>query len=276
MTSRSLTADAFDEVVEMSGSTDPTLAAIAAAIVRTVRTDLDTGEARWREEIEALREELVSSTETIDAALTNARGVEKPMALGEVAHRRSKKDLWALVLLALARELRPRNVLELGTCLGISGAYLASGLLLNGSGRLVTLEGAPALAARAAANLRRLGLEEVEVVPGLFRVTLPGLLERPEPIDLAFIDGHHDEMATQEYFEQLLPHLADDAVVVFDDIRWSDGMTNAWRALCRHPAVRIAVDLDRIGICAVGPCDETRVITLPQLTAMARAEGGQR
>jgi predicted O-methyltransferase YrrM len=249
---------------------DPVARRVGTAVLRTVRDDFDPGERGWITAIESLRAELDASPTLVDTALPNARGVTKPLILGEVAAKRSKKGLWAVVLLALARELRPERTLELGTCVGISGAFLAAGMRLNGGGQLVTLEGAPALAALADEHVRALGLDDVEVVPGLFRDTLAGVLDRTGKLDLAFIDGHHDEEATQVYFEQLLPHLADDAVVVFDDIRWSDGMERAWDALQVHAEVRLAVDLDRIGICVVGRGSRAAV-RLPALTAMAAA-----
>jgi hypothetical protein len=109
----------------------------------------------------------------------------------------------------------------------------------------------------------------VQVVPGLFRNTLDDVLLASGPIGLAFVDGHHDEVATQEYFEQLLPHLEDPAVVVFDDIAWSEGMAAAWQALRRHPAVRLAVDIDKVGVCLVGSGAESLVIELPALSSTA-------
>ncbi|MEX2658822.1 MAG: class I SAM-dependent methyltransferase [Acidimicrobiales bacterium] len=267
-----------DGLVALQRDGDPATRAVGAAVVRTVTGRFDEAEHAWIDAIESLRADLDASTEQVDTALCNTRGVTKPLVVGEVATKRSKKGLWALVLFALVRELRPERMLELGTCLGVSGAYLAAAAALNRAGTLTSLEGAPALAARAQANLDGLGLRGVEVVPGLFRDTLQPVLDRTGPIDLAFVDGHHDEDATQVYFEQLLAHLAAPAVVVFDDIAWSEGMARAWDALAGHAAVRLAVDLDRIGVCIVGSASPGasraagggRRVALPKLTTIAR------
>jgi hypothetical protein len=45
-----------------------------------------------------------------------------------------------LFLYCLARALAPAAVLELGTCLGVSAAYLSAALEANGSGQLVTID----------------------------------------------------------------------------------------------------------------------------------------
>lgn len=112
----------------------------------------------------------------------------------------------------------------MGACLGISGAYQAAALELNGAGKLCTMEGAPAFAQVAIGNWKSLGLSErVSVAIGPFHTTLAAVLATGRPVDFCFIDGHHDEAATMQYFEQVLPCLAPAALLVFDDIRWSRG-----------------------------------------------------
>jgi predicted O-methyltransferase YrrM len=64
-----------------------------------------------------------------------------------------------------------------------------------------------------------------------------------------FIDGHHDEQATWDYFNQIEPALADGAVVVFDDIAWSQGMRRVWRRVAADPRMAHACDLRHLGVC---------------------------
>lgn len=249
---------------------DLTTRQIGAALTATVFDELDVSARTWVGRIERLRADMESSAELIETALPNARGIQKPLELGDVCRRRSKKRPWADFLMLLARTLSPAKVLELGTCLGISSCYLAAGLRSSGGGHLVTLEGAAALAERSRDNLAALGLDDVEVVSGLFANTLSGVLDRCSPVDLAFIDGHHQEEPTLSYFGQVIAHLTTPAVVVFDDIRWSDGMERAWSRLLGHPAVHVAIDLNSIGVCVVGPPRgaPARVHVLPRVRSM--------
>jgi hypothetical protein len=53
------------------------------------------------------------------------------------------------------------------------------------------------------------------------------------------------------YWQALLPHLEPEAIVLFDDIGWSDGMARAWSTIAADPAVSVALDLDGIGACVV-------------------------
>lgn len=267
-----------DALEKLAASPQPTLNAVGTAIADSVLERLDTQEQLLVEALEQLRKRIYESTQEVSISLPNRRGIYKTAPLGEIAQLRSKRPEWTHLLFLLARRLRPARVLELGTCVGISAGYLAAGLHLNASGRLVTLEGAAALADLARRHLDELGLgDRTEVVTGLFSETLAPTLERFNPIDLAFIDGHHDEQATQDYFEELLGVADRPAVVVFDDIAWSDGMVRAWQALMEHPSVGQVVDLNRVGICVVGldgGPDEWRDLdaTLPTVSRMrARA-----
>jgi len=140
----------------------------------------------------------------------------------------------------------------MGTAVGISAAYQAAALKLNGYGTLVTLEGATSLADIAKKNFQHLGLDTVEVIVGRFQDTLPGVLTDRQPVDYAFIDGHHDEQATLAYFEQILPFLAETSLLVFDDIAWSEGMKRAWKTIAQDRRVGVAVDLGPgLGLCVI-------------------------
>lgn len=244
------------ELQQLVDDPDPVRRAVGRAIAGCVQDDQGSDERTWQLIIEELRDRLTASTDDVSVRLRSRRSSDQVAPVGEITRLRSKKLPWAQLLMNLVRQLRPDRVLELGTGVGLSAAYLAAGLRLNGSGALVTIDGAPGLAALSRDNLAQLGFHEVEVLDAMFQEALPGLLERLAPLDLVFVDGHHDEVATQRYFDQLLPALATRAVVVFDDISWSPGMERAWQRLRLHPAVRTVVDLERIGVCVLGPADE--------------------
>lgn len=274
MTAPSAARAGYYEVLKAIGAKSGAIGhELADAVAGSIERNLGPDERWWAAAIESLRREMEASSDTIDTALSNRRGVTKPACIADVCSRRSKKAPWGELLLLLVRNLRPQTVLELGTCLGISGAYMAAGLALNGHGRLVTIEGAPALADKARENLTDLGLRG-EVVAGLFRDTLIEVASELQPVEFALIDGHHDEEATLTYFSQLLPYLDNDAVVVFDDIAWSEGMAQAWMSLRVHERVRMALSLEAIGICLVGNAgapDGASVFELPTVTRMRSA-----
>jgi predicted O-methyltransferase YrrM len=241
------------------------LRAVARAIAATLRNAASAEERSWINRIESLRERLRASTTEIsvtgygagdpglnlsDEVMRKGRVVTR--TIGETCRVGSSRYFWCLLLFKIVRQWRPSVCLELGTSLGISGAYQAAALKLNGAGKLVTLEGADSLAALAAQHFESLGLDNTTVVAGRFQETLDGVLREHGPIDYAFIDGHHDEHATQAYFDTVSRSLTDGAVVAFDDISWSDGMKRAWNAITEHPRVAASLDLGPVGVCVTG------------------------
>jgi len=186
-------------------------------------------------EIELLRGDLERSEELIEGS-----------SIGKICKVASKNSAWCKLMFHIVRKFRPESCVEMGTCLGVSGAFIAAALRLNGSGRLVTLEGSVGRADAARANFRKLKLDNVSVVSGDFRSTLSGALEDAAPVDLVFVDGHHDGKATVDYFNLIRPKLSKKNIIIFDDIRWSDGMREAWKHIHSRTS---CIDLGPVGIC---------------------------
>jgi predicted O-methyltransferase YrrM len=157
---------------------------------------------------------------------------------------------WGTFLHLLAKAHKARTVLELGACAGISGCYLASP---DNVAEFMTVEGSPALAKLASDSLQQISPAGA-VVNALFDDAIDQDVPRlKNPIDYAFIDGHHERIATIHYYERLIPYLAQPAIVVFDDIAWSADMNEAWNQLAARPEFRYAIDLGHIGVCLYDP-----------------------
>jgi predicted O-methyltransferase YrrM len=154
----------------------------------------------------------------------------------------------AHLLFALVRTIAPRRGLEMGSGIGISALYLAAALELNGDGHLLTMEGAEDRAELAGRHVERLGLRRrVTVRVGTFARTLDAVLAEG-PVDLAFVDGHHKEEPTVDYFERIVAGADGEVVLVFDDIAWSWGMRRAWRRIVADARVVVSADLGHVGI----------------------------
>jgi predicted O-methyltransferase YrrM len=155
------------------------------------------------------------------------------------------KPAFGQLLFRMARHFRPAVMVELGTSLGMSTAYLAMG---NPQGQITTLEGCPETAAAAKKNFDHLGLRNVRQLTGSFEDVLPGLLNELGKVDLVFIDGNHRKKPSLQYFYQCLQHIHDDSVLILDDIHWSGEMQEAWKEIVGHPSVTLTIDLFRMGM----------------------------
>lgn len=202
------------------------------------------------DEIESRRKRLLQNHTTIrvddhGAGSHSLRTRER--RISDIAASSLTSPRFGQLLFRLAQFLQPRTILEMGTSLGISGAYLASGAP---QARLITLEGSAAIAEVARTQFASLGLEQVTLLEGEFSQTLPTALHMLGTLDLVFIDGNHQFAPTLAYFDMLQPYLHDRSVVVFDDIHWSRGMDKAWGCIKEYPRVRLSVDLFYKGIVA--------------------------
>ena len=221
-------------------------AAIAAALRDTAMGRIPAEERAWAARIEARRSELPALL--ADAGETQRDHTARLAEATRAARWMSLPPVWGRFLTRLVRELGPRSCLELGTGFGLSTAYQAAALELNGSGSIVSLD-QERLTEIAAAGLEGLGLDRrVGLVGGWIEETIDGALERAAPIDYALLDADHTEEGTLAAFDAIAPHLSGGAVVVLDDIGWTDGMRRAWQAIGRRPDVSATIGLRRLGI----------------------------
>jgi predicted O-methyltransferase YrrM len=230
------------EVARLPRGTDRRAVAVRSAALRSLLPVLTASERRADRRVAALRRSLEADTSevVIDSGET--------YTVSQLTRQGSKPPRWTRFLYRLEEVHAARHVIELGTNAGVSAAALA--LALPPDGHLWTLD--VNLTDRSVTALEGAGLgDRVTVVPGYFDDTLEEVLAATGRVGLAFVDGHHQEAATMAYFERLLPHLTSDAIVVFDDIHWSAGMTSAWRQLRAHDATAWSADLRSVGVMAV-------------------------
>jgi protein-L-isoaspartate O-methyltransferase len=137
----------------------------------------------------------------------------------------------------------PLRIVELGTNLGITTAYLA---LPDSRNKVITFEGSEELLAMAELNWRKLGVANVEAVSGNIDDTLNTYAR--EKIDVVYMDANHRKEPTLRYFETLLPCMGEKSIVIIDDIHHSPEMEEAWKAIGERAEVTTTMDYYDFGI----------------------------
>jgi predicted O-methyltransferase YrrM len=165
--------------------------------------------------------------------------------VSDIAAHALKSPRLAQLLYRLAAYLQPQNIIELGTCLGVTTIYLQKAAP---GAKVYTLEGSPATAEVAKEAFTKAGLNTIELITGNFDDTLPGVINGLTQLDFVFVDGNHQKDATLKYFEWCLPKAHENTLLIFDDIYWSEGMKQAWAQIKAHPQVTVTVDLFWIGL----------------------------
>ena len=140
-------------------------------------------------------------------------------------------------------EKRPLEILELGTSLGITTAYLSAP---NSQNRVVTLEGSSEVLRVAEGIWKTLKTENIEWHEGNIDDTL--YIYAREKTDVAYVDANHTYEATKRYVEFLLPRMTEKGVIVIDDIHYSAEMERAWRELQADKRVTTSMDLYDAGM----------------------------
>jgi predicted O-methyltransferase YrrM len=199
-------------------------------------------------EAENLREQLFIDNRVItitDLGAGSHVNNNRQKKISDIAHNALKPPKLAQLLYRLAADLQPRNIIELGACLGITTLYLQKAAP---KARVYTLEGCPETARVANEAFIKAGINDVDLITGNFDKTLPDVIKNLDQVDFVFVDGNHQEEATLKYFEWCLPKVHENTLLIFDDIYWSAGMKAAWSQIKANPKVTVTIDLFWIGL----------------------------
>lgn len=201
------------------------------------------------DDISKLRSEMRASgreIEILDLGAGSRVNKSNRRRISQVAKNAEKPEKFGRLFCRLARHLKPRHVVELGTSLGLTTLYFSKAIT---DGRIYTFEGCPETSGIAAENFRKASAENIEIVTGNIDLTLkPALEERNVPLDMVYFDANHRYEPTVRYFLDCLPYAHNDSLFIFDDIYWSPGMTKAWEEIKAHPEVTVTIDLFWIGL----------------------------
>lgn len=156
-----------------------------------------------------------------DSALGAAREASVDAGLPDIAVTPSQGKL----LYLLARMVRARRILEIGTLGGYSTIWLARAL--PAEGLVVTLEADPKHFEVAQKNIKRAGLAKlVDQRLGPALETLPELdKEGAGPFDFIFIDA--DKESSEEYFEWALRLSRPGTAILVDNVIRDGEVENA-------------------------------------------------
>ncbi|HND45480.1 MAG TPA: class I SAM-dependent methyltransferase [Chitinophagales bacterium] len=197
--------------------------------------------------IEIVRNELLQNQNIIeveDFGAGSKKFKSNNRKIADIAKISLKKQKYAQLLSQLIVHFNSKNIIELGTSLGITTSYLA---LAHEKTKVTSIEGCKATADIAQQNFDKLNIKNVKLVVGKFDDVLHSTLDKNETFDFVFIDGNHRELAVVEYFKTILPYCNNDTVIAIDDIHWSEDMEEAWQFIKNHENVTVSIDIFEMG-----------------------------
>lgn len=208
-------------------------------------------------DIEHRRELLLACRDMLDVVDYGSAGSKEGLhvqrrvcdiAKNHLESARVGQMLFRLVNWLGENEKRPLEILELGTSLGITTAYLAASDSRN---RVLTLEGSGAVLRVAQGVWKALRMENIEWQEGNIDDTLYKYAR--ERLDVAYVDANHTYEATMRYVHFLLPRMQEKGVIVLDDIHYSAEMERAWQELKADSRVTTSMDLYHVGLLFFDP-----------------------
>jgi predicted O-methyltransferase YrrM len=200
------------------------------------------------EEIENLRKSLLESIDVIeveDFGAGSSKIKSKLRKISEIAKFSSASKKNGILIYNLIRYLDLKNILELGTSLGIGTAYMA---FTDENKNIFTIEGSKSIYEYAKTNFEKLNIKNIQIINGNFDDALEKILLKIGKTDFIYIDGNHRSEATIRYFNQIMPFCHKNSVILFDDISWNKDMRNAWNSIIKTQEVTISIDLYFQGI----------------------------
>ena len=202
----------------------------------------------WVNEIENYRAALLNNQNEINIVDLGAGALlqtNKTKRISMAARGSLKSKKYSTLLNRIVTYYKPSSVLEMGTSFGITTCYLAQAMP---GAKVVTMEGAPAIAKEALHTFSNVGFQNIQLVEGDFDKSLPLYFNTISTIGLAYVDGNHSYEPTMHYFNLLLAKSNQDSIFIFDDIHWSREMEMAWKEIKEDERVSLTIDLFYIGI----------------------------
>lgn len=208
----------------------------------------DTRHYNAYDKVEELRKRMLQDRKVIeveDFGAGSAISKTGEQSIASIAANAAKPGKYGQLLFRIVNYYHPQFILELGSSLGITTAYLGSA---NHGAEVITMEGDGGISDIARKNFNSLGLKNIELIEGNFDNTLETVTNRMPRIDFAFIDGNHRREPTERYFRRLLSRINERSILVFDDIHWSREMEAAWETVKNNDSVTCTIDLFFMGI----------------------------
>ena len=200
------------------------------------------------EKIEKRRKSLQTSDNVInriDYGAGSTAIASQRTTIGQIARNALSHPFQCRFLYRLANFHNPQHILEFGTSLGISTAYLSTGCVTTS---IDTVEGDPQIAELAKQTFDAVGCHNISLCSMTFQEYIDHYLSGKGLIDIVFLDGHHTSRALLQYYQLLKHQFHPNTILVVDDIYWSEDMNNGWQELIHYPEVTQSVDCFHFGL----------------------------
>lgn len=196
--------------------------------------------------VEQIRKSMLNDKQIIPVCDLGSGSLSaKYRKVSDIARHSPVSRKYGKLLSNMASEFGDKLIVEMGTSLGISTAYMAAAARQS---KVITMEGCSETAAIARQNFAHMKLDNIMPLVGPFDELLPGLKQGRMKPGLVFIDGNHRKDPVMKYFKYISEISDSNTVVIIDDINYSAEMNEAWNELKEHSKVSVSIDIFQMGM----------------------------
>lgn len=140
-------------------------------------------------------------------------------------------------LYRITNYFKPKNVLELGTSVGLGSAAMA---IASNNSIIKTVEVNKNISDIAKKVFKSYQLKNIQIDTSSFKDFFKK--SNYENLDLVYLDGTCDKESTIENFNSLLKYSHNESVFIINNIYWSKEMTEAWNIIKKQKEITVSID----------------------------------
>lgn len=196
-------------------------------------------------DIELIRKQLLFRDNIIAYPDRQQKGKLRRRTVGEIVEREAIKPKHGALLFRLTNYFKSKNILQLGSSMGLSTLYLTSyapGL------NCIVIENIPEFASIARIAFDKAARNPIDLHTGSYRELLPQALEKMNQIDFIFFNTLYEQQNNIWLFNECIKHIHNETIFVFEGIKASRKMREFWKEVCSRHEVTVTIDLYSMGI----------------------------
>lgn len=197
------------------------------------------------DDIERIRKRLLQDNRTITYPDPHKKGELKKATIARIVKKEAISPKKGALLFRLANYFKPRNILQVGSSLGLSTLYLSSYATgLN----CISIEPLREWASISQWVYEEAARTAVDLHVGEPRELLPGCLQEIKTLDFVFFNNRDEQIDTLGLFSTCMPYANEHTLFVIDGINKNKRMRTVWNEIIRHPEVTVTIDLRTSGL----------------------------
>lgn len=192
----------------------------------------------------------------------NKNGVETERRISEFVRESSISPSYDQLLFRLVNFFKPRNVVEIGTSIGITSLYLATS---DTHRPVYTIGESKELADFAHTTFGKVGLQNIIQQTGNVETKLPVVLSKEKNIDFVYFGRQTSVEAIQKSLSLLSSSFTSKTVIMLSDL-WKDERKELWETMKKQSGVRVSIEMFHYGILIFNEdlqCENYNLLYLP-------------